>query len=277
MCKLKVSVFLSIVVAASTAEIRDRVTSNDYEVPSSRITDGIVASSTDIPWAAGVLIHGGTSGHDFCSGVLISRRFVLTAANCVSGANTITVALNAADWMNVGTLIRVSHINIHPNFNWLLGRDDIAILTLSQNAPVDDRTIRPVQLPRRSDVGRRMVDWVVTTAGWGNTGNRENEPIPTQRLRFTRDTVTSTLVCQLSYVWVRSTHICVATNNGGPCNGDEGGPVTVTEGARTFLVGIHSFHYSGIRGCERGRSAVNTRITEYLDWIQQNSDIVISP
>lgn len=128
------------------------------------------------------------------------------------------MALNAADWMNVGTLIRVSHILVHPNFSWLLGRDDIAILTLSQEAPVDDRTIRPVQLPRWTDVDRRMVNWVATTAGWGNTGNRDNEPIPTQRLQYTRDTVTSTLVCQLSYVWVRSTHICVATDNGGPCN-----------------------------------------------------------
>lgn len=132
--------------------------------------------------------------------------------------STLTVALNSADMKNIGTLISVSHINPHPNYSWLLGRDDIALLTLSRDAPVDDVTIRPIQMPRRSDVGKSFVDWTATTAGWGNTGNRDNEPIPTQHLQFAVDSVTSNLSCQLSYTWIRSTHICVATNNGGPCN-----------------------------------------------------------
>ncbi|XP_058835958.1 transmembrane protease serine 11D-like [Topomyia yanbarensis] len=241
---------------------------------STRISGGSVASPTTIPWAAGVLIHGGTSGHDFCSGVLISSRFVLTSANCVSGANTVTVALNASNMANIGTLIGVSNVLIHPNFSWLLGRDDIAILTLSRDAP-NDSTIRPVLMPRRSDVGNSFNNWRATTAGWGNTGNRDNEPIPTQFLMFAIDSVTSNAACQLSYTWIRSTHICVNTNDGGPCNGDEGAPVTVQEAGRIFLIGIHSFHYSGLRGCDRGRSAVATRITEYLDWIAANSDVTI--
>ncbi|KAL9706191.1 hypothetical protein quinque_009709 [Culex quinquefasciatus] len=250
---------------------------SDDEIRSSRISGGTIATPTDIPWAAGVLIHGGTSGHSFCSGVLISARFVLTAANCVSGESTVTVALNAANMANIGYLISVSNILIHPNFSWLLGRDDLAILTLSRDAPIDNVTIRPVLMPRRSDAQKSFNDWMATTAGWGNTGNRDDEPIPTQFLQWAMDTVTSNLVCQLSYTWVRSTHICVSTDNGGPCNGDEGAPVTVREAGRIFLIGLHSFHYSGIRGCDRGRSAVNTRITEYLDWIEQNSDVVIQP
>lgn len=130
----------------------------------------------------------------------------------------VSVALNAADMNAIGTLIPVTTIFPHPNYSWLLRRDDIAMLTLSRDAPVDGLTVRPVELPRLSDVGKSFVGQTATTAGWGNTGNRDNEPIPTQHLQFAMDSVTSNLVCQTSHDWVRSTHICVATNNGGACN-----------------------------------------------------------
>lgn len=58
---------------------------SDDDIRQSRISGGTIATPTDIPWAVGVLIHGGTSGHSFCTGTLISARFVLTAANCVQG------------------------------------------------------------------------------------------------------------------------------------------------------------------------------------------------
>lgn len=126
--------------------------------------------------------------------------------------------MNAANMANIGTLIAVSNVVVHPNFSWLLGRDDLAMLTLSRDAPIDNNTIRPVVMPRRSDASMSFVDWSATTAGWGNTGNRDNEAIPTQFLQFATDSVTSNLICQLSYTWVRSTHICVSTDNGGACN-----------------------------------------------------------
>ncbi|ETN60717.1 HzC4 chymotrypsinogen [Anopheles darlingi] len=245
----------------------------DDEVRSSRISDGQIASATQFPWAVGVLISG-TSSHSFCSGVLISRRHVLTAAVCISGSNTLTVLLGASDMTRVEEFMGVSNILSHPNYSSFFNRDDIAILTLSGEAPVRD-TIRPVDLPRRSDVGNSFNNWAASTAGWGNTGRRENEPIPIQNLHFTVDSVNSNFVCGLSHTFIRDTHVCTSTDNGGPCNGDEGGPVTVSEGGRTFLIGIHSFHFSGLFGCDRGRSAVHTRITEYLDWIQQNSDVNI--
>uniref|UniRef100_A0A182JGH4 Peptidase S1 domain-containing protein n=1 Tax=Anopheles atroparvus TaxID=41427 RepID=A0A182JGH4_ANOAO len=245
----------------------------DDEVRSSRISNGQIASATQFPWAAGVLISG-SSSHSFCSGVLISRRHVLTAAVCISGSPTLTILLGASDMTRIEEFIPVSNILSHPNYSSFFNRDDIAILTLSREAPLRN-TIRPVDLPRWSDAGNNFNNWAATTAGWGNTGRRENEPIPIQNLHFAVDSVNSNFVCGLSHTFIRDTHICTSTDNGGPCNGDEGGPVTVTESGRTFLVGIHSFHFSGLFGCDRGRSSVHTRITEYLGWIQQNSDAVI--
>ncbi|XP_315716.5 serine protease 1 [Anopheles gambiae] len=245
----------------------------DDQVRSSRISEGQIATATQFPWAVGVLISG-SSSHSFCSGVLISPRFVLTAAVCISGSNTLTILLGASDMTRVEEFIGVSNILSHPNYSSFFNRDDIAILTLSSPAPIRN-TIRPIDLPRWSDAGNNFNNWAATTAGWGNTGRRENEPIPIPNLHFVVDSVNSNFVCGLSHTFIRDTHICTSTDNGGPCNGDEGGPVTVTESGRTFLVGIHSFHFSGLFGCDRGRSAVHTRITEYLGWIQDNTDVTI--
>ncbi|KAL1401455.1 hypothetical protein pipiens_001947 [Culex pipiens pipiens] len=251
---------------------------SDDDIRNSRISGGTIAMPNQVPWAVGVFIHGG-SGHGFCSGTLISPRHVLTAAVCISGYAlcqvTLTIALGASNMASIEQLIGVSNILSHPRYSSLLNRDDIAILTMNRDAEINDH-VRPVLLPRWSDVGNSFNNWMATTAGWGNTGNRDNENIPTERLQFAVDSVNSNFVCGISHNFIRDTHICTSTDAGGPCNGDEGGPVTITEAGRTFLVGIHSFHFSGIRGCDRGRSAVHTRITEYLEWIKDNSSAEIA-
>uniref|UniRef100_A0AAG5DEA0 Peptidase S1 domain-containing protein n=1 Tax=Anopheles atroparvus TaxID=41427 RepID=A0AAG5DEA0_ANOAO len=244
-----------------------------------RISDGQAAAPGQFPFVVGILISG-TSSRSFCGGALISRRFVLTAAACVQGTNTFTVLLGATDMTRIEQIIPVlnipSHIIVHPGYSSLLNRDDIALLQLSQDANLTP-TVQVANLPRRYHTAFTFNDWPATVAGWGNTGNRDNEPIPLQQLRFATGPVVSNFVCGISHSFIRDGNICSATDNGGPCNGDEGGPVTVSEGGRTFLVGIHSFHFSGLFGCDRGRPSVHTRITEYLDWIQQNSDAVIEP
>lgn len=191
-------------------------------------------------------------------------------------------------------MIGVENILPHPGYSSFFNRDDIALLTMREDARLNDH-VQPVALPRRSDIGKTFVNWMATTAGWGQTGNRDNEIIPNERLHFVMDVVKSNFVCGLSHSFIRDTHMCTATDEGGPCEvsyrfcimtgtkysqvtlfqGDQGGPVTAREAGRIFLIGIHSFHYTGLRGCDRGRTAVHTRVTEYLDWIEENSGIIV--
>ncbi|XP_055611682.1 serine protease 1-like [Uranotaenia lowii] len=239
----------------------------------SAISNGHEAEPSRVPWAAGVLIHGG-SGHSFCSGALISARHVLTSAACINNQpQTMTIALGASSMASIEQVIGVSHILPHPRFSSLLNRDDIAILTMNRDATINDH-VRPVQLPRHSDMATNFNGWMATTAGWGNTGNRDNERIPVERLSFVQESIISNFACGITHSFIRDEHICKSTSEGGACNGDEGGPVTIQEAGRTFLIGIHSFHFDGIRGCDRGRAAVNTRITHYLDWIEEHTGIV---
>lgn len=53
-------------------------------IRSGRISNGGAAVPSDFPSAVGLLISGASS-HQFCGGVLISTRFILTSARCVSG------------------------------------------------------------------------------------------------------------------------------------------------------------------------------------------------
>ncbi|XP_058457233.1 brachyurin-like [Malaya genurostris] len=242
-----------------------------------RISNGQTASPRDFPSAIGILISGDSS-HSFCGGVLISTRFILTAARCVTGTNTLTVLTGASDMNelvdNIPVLNIPSHIIIHPDYSSFSNRNDLAIVQLSRPAELGEY-VEIAQLPRRYHVPFTFTDWNSTIVGWGNTGNRDNEPIPLQHLQFAHGSVISNFVCGLSHSFIRDGHICTATEDGGPCDGDEGGPVYADVDGEKIVIGIHSTHFSGIRGCDRGRSAVNTRLTEYLDWIGENSDVEI--
>lgn len=136
--------------------------------------------------------------------------------------------------------------------------------------------IQIINLPRRMYIGHSFNNYVTTISGWGETGTNTGEPLPMPNLRFIRSPVITNLSCELSFLLtnIRSTHICTATDGGAPCVGDQGAPVTVTENGETFLIGIHVFTASR---CERGRPAVHVRLTEYMNWLELNTDALIRP
>ncbi|XP_053675856.1 chymotrypsin-like [Anopheles nili] len=245
----------------------------DSSRPVSRIAGGELVDPQAIPYIVGILISG-SSRHSFCAGILISPTHVLTTAGCVSSNPTLTVLLGASDMTRIQQFIGVTNILVHPNYSSLLNRDDLAILTMDRPTPLNEY-IQVANLPRWSHMGNTFNGFGTTVSGWGNTGNRDNEPIPILNLHYIRTPVVSNTVCGLSHNFIRDDHICTSGDAGGPCDGDDGGPVTITEAGETIVIGMHSFHYSGLFGCDRGRSAVHVRLSNYLNWIGANSDAVI--
>lgn len=115
---------------------------------SSRIINGDIAGSTEFPYMAGVLLHFDT-GNSFCGGSLISRRFVLTAANCVHIVPSSSVLLGASNMFgNVEENIRVAKARVHPQYSFDDSLNDIATLELSRDATLSS-TISLVRLPNR--------------------------------------------------------------------------------------------------------------------------------
>lgn len=116
----------------------------------SRILNGEVASPTDFPYMAGVMLHF-DSGNSFCGGSLISVNFVLTAAKCVRIVPSSSVLLGASNMNNVQYMNRVTRMTVHPQFSFDDSLNDIATLQLSIPASLS-ATIALVRLPNRRQV-----------------------------------------------------------------------------------------------------------------------------
>lgn len=70
-------------------------------------------------------------------------------------------------------------------------------------------------------------------------------------------------------------HVCADGGIGGPCTGDMGGPLSIVEADNvTTQIGIISFGL-GLT-CEASWPSVYMRITEFLGWIEDNTDRSIS-
>ena len=141
------------------------------------IYGGKPAAYNEYPWIAHISMG--------CTGFLVDRNHVITAAHCIERweknrtyrklrAGEVTVTLGTNNKRHPGVKIRVSKIDIHDSwklwnsFGYFVGRKalqnsvDIAILTLSRRAP---RSINPVCLP--SHPSNTYVGYDAVVAGYG--------------------------------------------------------------------------------------------------------------
>lgn len=91
-----------------------------------------------------------------------------------------------------------------------------------------------------------------------------------QQLNFKNTQTMTNIECQAAHgptgfaSLILQTNICGFTGAGlGVCRGDSGSPLT----AGTSLIGLVSF----ASGCGAGFPDVYTRVSEYHDWIMQNT------
>ncbi|XP_018565738.1 brachyurin-like [Anoplophora glabripennis] len=238
-------------------------------LPSARIIGGQEALPHAYPYQVGLYCHS-IGLTNFCGGSLVSANFVLTAAHCVNGVVTVDVVLGAHDIGEVeDTQVRSTsdEFVIHPGWDKQKLVNDIALVKLK--APVLETSyIKVIKIAKGADTfaGKEGL-----TIGWGKTTNDQSGVTP--QLRYVVSDILSNDNCKSIDPYgtvIQPTHLCVSgllySDRVGACNGDFGGPLVV-DGVQ---VGISSFGY---KDCGVGKPDVFTRLTEYSDWIRENSDV----
>ncbi|HHB75104.1 MAG TPA: serine protease, partial [Desulfobulbus sp.] len=135
-----------------------------------KILGGSQSKSGDWPWMVALLRADQPDTYlaQYCSGVLIDKSWVLTAAHCVSGKTTgeIEVAVGIYDLSSFGgSRIDVQSIHMHPDYSTTTLTNDIALIELKQSS--DQPVITLYSGRSRDDTPADLMGITTTALGWG--------------------------------------------------------------------------------------------------------------
>ena len=160
----------------------------------------------------------------------------------------------------------VTNFKIHPNYDRSSQKNDIAIITLKRPARMDG-ALAPICLPQRS---RTYEGELGTVTGWGTTTFGGSS---SKRLKQVTMPIWTNRECASAFPThtIEPTMLCAGEKQGGKdsCQGDSGGPLMMEGPRRRYMIiGVVSW---GIKCGQPNSPGVYTRVSEYLDWIAENT------
>ncbi|WP_327370270.1 S1 family peptidase [Streptomyces sp. NBC_01217] len=247
-------------------------------VPAPAVADSIViggqpAHVKDSPWVVALSSRdrfGDTRAGQFCGGVAVAPKKVLTAAHCLSrealGVDVGKLrdlrvisgrdALRGTD----GQETPVQEAWSNPGFDPTTNTGDLAVLTLAEALPAQS----VIPMAESGDAAYQPGTGAVVY-GWGDTSGGGDYA---SSLRSAEVSVLPDSLCRQAYpggtdgTYDASAMLCAGELLGGhdACQGDSGGPLV----ARGRLIGLVSWG----NGCGRvGSPGVYTRISAAIGWM----------
>ncbi|XP_031331902.1 brachyurin-like [Photinus pyralis] len=228
-----------------------------------KIINGFEGKPGQYPFTAALTEY--SSGMFFCSGSIIGRRFVLTAAHClttVGEQNRINVILGTHDLRNYSASyqkIRSKAWVYHEQYVESSSRHDLGVILLEHEIIYND-DIREVILYHGNNT---FVNKEVIGCGWGYYDDSNKA---STILNCMEAVTISNEQCGSFYGGdLAENFICAqGMNQSRTCSGDSGNALVFEENYGSYTaIGVMSF---GLADCKEGPVVYN-RVSTYYGWI----------
>lgn len=202
------------------------------------------------------------------SGSIISEEWVLTVAHAVQPHELIIIRFGSNNLWQGGQVQEATQFFVHPEYNSETLNNNIALIRLNYPLDLTNGPLRAVALPSGDLLNDRLIGNRTRVAGWGLTRNNEIS----DQLNFIDLQTIDNLSCRRVFGGNRVIFSVICglgwqNRNQGTCAGDSGSALVTLFNGRWTQVGITSF--GALNACDRGFPSAFTRVTSFVDWIQE--------
>ena len=245
----------------------------------SNILGGVQIDIEDAPYQVSL---EGSGGSHFCGGSIISDRWILTAAHCLSGqsASNITVHAGSTDQTNnsVGQRIVAQTLHVRPSYNSSTYENDVALIYLSQPLQFNHSVI-PIEYANScntttSDVSSGNNAYLT---GWGITCN--SCPVATNLQGVSMPLISQANAMAINQAYNSSYTLNVSNNmlplynvGTGAGSGDSGEPAVIDNNGYKIEIGTSSWGYWP----KDQLPTIYANVRNYATWIQNTTGLTIN-